>query len=269
MPEAAPACPACAHPMRPSSGEGDPTWLCDECGNFFMPRKQFQKLTGVTIAGRTVPSSPEEHRPCPGCRGPTAGIEVRGADIELCPRCDIVITDRASFSFIVDHTPGRPELSSLRLGLDVSRNLSNATRAGTIPKLQLENLFVLYRNGILITSYTPKIPVGLDRDILGSMLMAVTGFVQASFRGMAEDHPLSSIRFGEREIAFEHGDFLVLAMTLKGSLDPAVRRGLSAALKKVETQNDHILRSWDGDIGNLGGLLGAFEQLLAPASASG
>jgi hypothetical protein len=138
-----------------------------------------------------------------------------------------------------------------------------------VPRLQVENLFILYRSGILLASYTPQIPVELDRDILGSMLMAVTGFVQTSFKGMAEDHPLSSIRFGDREIAFEHGDHIVVAVTLRGTLEPNVRMRLAAALREVETKNDHILRSWDGNLGVFDGLNGVFDPLVRQVRAAG
>jgi hypothetical protein len=196
-----------------------------------------------------------------------AGVGVKGADIEVCPRCDIVSSDRASFSFIIEHTPDSRSVGKFLLGMDAARNASNAARAELVPRLGVENVFVLYKNGILITSYAPGMPKELDRDIIGSMLMAITEFVQTSFRGLGGASPLSSIRFGDREIAFEHGDFLVLALTLYGTLDPETRRGLAAALREVEAKNDHLLRSWDGDLGAFGGMLGAFKHLLGPLGA--
>jgi len=268
MPRSSLACPSCAHPMRPARGESDPTWLCDECGNFLMPRKQFSKLVGMTIAGQAVPDNGGGHK-CPGCGRTMAGVEVRGAGIDLCPGCDIIVSKRASLSLIAEVSPDRPEPGRALLDLDSSRNQSTASRARPVPRLQVENLFILYRSGILLASYTPQIPVELDRDILGSMLMAVTGFVQTSFKGMAEDHPLSSIRFGDREIAFEHGDHIVVAVTLRGTLEPNVRMRLAAALREVETKNDHILRSWDGNLGVFDGLNGVFDPLVRQVRAAG
>ncbi len=267
MPEPVVECPSCAHPMHPATGREDPTWLCDECGDFFMPRKDFQKLVGVTIAGRAQPGPGEGGHACPGCHGAMAGVVVKGADIDVCPKCDIVVSDRSSFSFIIEHTPAKQAPGRALLAMDVARNVSTAYMAGSVPGLGVENLFVLYRNGILITSYAPGVPKELDRDIVGSMLMAVTEFVQTSFKGLGGSAPLSSIRFGDREIAFEHGDFLVLALTLKGILGPETRKGLAAALREIEAQNDHLLRSWDGDLGAFGGMLEVFERLLGPLRA--
>jgi len=262
------ACPSCAHPMRPASGDSDPTWLCDECGNFLMPRKQFSKLVGMTIAGQAVPADAEGHH-CPGCGRTMAGVEVRGADVDLCPGCDIVVSRRASLSLLADVSPDRPEPGRALLGLDASRNLSTASMARPVARLQVENFFILYRNGILLASYTPKIPVELDKDVIGSMLMAITEFVQTSFRGMAENNPLTSIRFGDREIAFEHGEYIVVAMTLRGALEPNVRIRLAAAMREVESKNDHILRSWDGNLGTFGGLNGVFDPLVRQVKAAG
>lgn len=262
-------CPACSSSMRPARAEDDPTWLCDECGNFLMPRKQYQKLVGMTIAGRSVPENGGAHRACPGCRGPMAGVEVKGADIDFCPSCDIVVSGRASLSLLFEVTPERPELGQALLDLDVSRNQSNAARAGAVPRLQAENLFILYRNGILISSYTPKMPVGLDRDLLGAMLMAITEFVQTSCKGIAGGHPLSSIRFGEREIAFEHGEYIVVALTTRSELEKNVRMRLAAAVREVESKHGALLHSWDGDLGVFGGLDGAFEPVIRQVRAAG
>jgi Zn-finger nucleic acid-binding protein len=262
-------CPACAQNMRPARVEDDPTWLCDGCGSFLMPRKQYQKLVGMTIAGRSVPENDGPHRACPGCRGPMAGVEVKGADIDFCPSCDIVVSGRASLSLIFEVSPERPELGSALLDLDVSRNQSNASRAQPVPRLQVENLFILYRNGILLASYTPKMPVEMDKDVVGSMLMAITEFVQTSFKGMAEDHPLSSIRFGEREIAFEHGSYIVVALTLRGTLEKDLRMRLSAAVREVESKNGSVLHSWDGNLGVLGGLDGVFEPVVRQVRTAG
>jgi Zn-finger nucleic acid-binding protein len=255
--------------MRPARAEDDPTWICDGCGSLLMPRKQYQNLVGMTIAGRTVPENGGAHRTCPGCRGPMAGVEVKGADIDFCPSCDIVVSGRSSLSLLYEVTPDRPQIGQSLLDLDVSRNQSNASRGTAIPRLQAENLFILYRNGILISSYTPKIPVGVDRDLLGSMLMAITEFVQASFKGMAEGHPLSSIRFGEREIAFEHGEYIVVALTIRGELEKSVRMRLSAAVREVEAKHGHLLHSWDGNLGVFGGIDGVFEPVVRQVGTAG
>ncbi len=255
--------------MRPARVEDDPTWICDGCGSFLMPRKQYQKLVGLTIAGRSVPENGGAHRACPGCRGPMAGVEVKGADIDLCPSCDIVVSKRASLSLLFEVSPERPELGQALLDLDVSRNQSTASRAQSVPRLQVENLFILYRNGILISSFTPRIPVELDRDVVGSMLLAITEFVQTSFKGLAEGQPLTSIRFGDREIAFEHGNYIVVALTLRGTLEKSVRMRLAAAVREVESKNDQVLQSWDGNLGAFGGLDGFFEPVVRQVRTAG
>ncbi len=253
--------------MRPATGQNDTTWLCDGCGSFLMPRKQYQTLVGMTIAGRTVPENGAIHSQCPGCRGPMADVEVKGADIDFCPSCNIVVSGRASLSVLHEVSPGQPGLGKALLDLDVSRNLNTAEHAGSVAKLQVENLFILYRNGILISSYTPRVPVNIDRDVLGSMLMAITEFVQTSFKGMAEGSPLTSIRFGDREIAFEHGRYLVAAVTMRGMLDPKTRQKLAAAMREVESKNDQVLRSWDGDLGAFSGLNEVFDPLVRQVRA--
>ena len=268
MPEPVLECPACGHRMRPAASGKDQVWLCDECGNFFMPARSFEGLVEQPLTGH-VHQMKEGAVSCPGCKGAMSGAEVKGAQIDYCPRCEMVLSDRASFSFIIEHSSQRQPLEKALRGMDVARNLSTAFRAEPVPKLEVDNLFILYRNGILITSYAPDMPKDMDRDVVGSMLMAVTEFVQTSFKGLGGSRPLSSIRFGDREIAFEHGQYLVMALTLKGELGADVRKKLSAALKAVEARNDHLLRSWDGNLGDLAGILDSFGHVVEPLRAAG
>jgi Zn-finger nucleic acid-binding protein len=254
--------------MHPAASSKDNLWLCDQCGDFFMPAKTFEGLVEEPLKTHLRPGK-EGATLCPGCKGEMSTVEVKGAGLDFCPRCEMVLSDRASFSFIVEHSPERQKLGMAMLGMDVARNLSNTSRAEQVPRLKVDNLFILYKSGILITSYAPDMPKEMDRDVVGSMLMAVTEFVQTSFKGLGGSTTLSSIRFGDREIAFEHGQFLVLALTLKGELEADTRKKLAAALKAVEDANDHLLRSWDGDLGHLHGMLDSFLHLVEPVRAAG
>jgi len=257
-------CPSCKAAMHPAASSRDNLWLCDRCGDFFMPSKTFEGLVEEPL--EVLPGKKDAAR-CPGCKGEMSGAHVGGAAIEFCPRCEMVLSDRSSLSCMVEHYPDRPKLGMAMLGIDVARNTSNASRAEQIPGLKVENIFILYRNGILISSFAPQMPRELDRDVVGSMLMAVTEFVQTSFKGMGGTAALSSIRFGDMEIAFEHGQFLVLALTLKGELDADTRKKLAAELGSLEARNDSLLRSWDGDLGGMQGMLESFRHLLEPVGA--
>lgn len=234
-----------------------------------MPRKQFQKLAGMTIAGRTVPQNGAPRRACPGCGGPMADIEVKGAEVDFCPACDAIVSGRASLSLLEEVSRGDPAPGRTLRELDSSRNLGTASRPVTVERLQVESLFVLYRNGLLLSSYTPKIPVEIDREVLGSMLMAITESVRTSLGDAAGGRPLTSIRFGDREIAFEHGEYLVAAVAMRGMLDPKIRAKLGTALREVEAQNDPILRSWDGNLATFSKPDGIFEPLVRQVRAGG
>jgi len=254
-------CPSCRVAMHPAASSRDNLWLCDRCGDFLMPSKTFEGLVEEPL--RNLPGKKDAAR-CPGCRGEMSGVEAGGAAIDFCPSCQMVLSDRASLSYIVEQQPQKPKLGMALLGIDVARNMSNASRTESIPGLKVDNIFILYRNGILIASFAPQMPRELDRDVVGSMLMAVTEFVQTTFKSMGGSARLSSIRFGDREIAFEHGQFLVIALTLKGELDADTRMKLAAQLASLEAQNDSILRSWDGDIGGMQGMLDSFWHLVEP-----
>jgi Zn-finger nucleic acid-binding protein len=119
-------CPSCGLGMRPAASSKDNLWLCDRCGGFFMPAKTFEGLVEEPLKEHLHPAKEGATR-CPGCKGEMSGVEVKGAGIDFCPRCEMVLSDRASFSFIVEHSPERPKMGMAMLGMDVARNMGNAS----------------------------------------------------------------------------------------------------------------------------------------------
>jgi hypothetical protein len=130
--------------------------------------------------------------------------------------------------------------------------------------LKVDDVFVLYRNGILLSSYTTDVSADIDMDVLGAMMTAIMEFVRTCFRSLGTDSPLSSIKIGEKEIAFEHGEYIVMAITLKGNLDAETRNAISAAIKKLERENREFLDSWNGCLGDIKDMALSLQNLLLP-----
>jgi len=129
----------------------------------------------------------------------------------------------------------------------------------------IEDIFVIHRNGNLMSSVTTNIYENLDRDVLGSMIMAVTDFIQQSFRPSCSYQirpKLLSIRLEGREIAFVHGRHIMIALVLPSDLPPDDRRKVSEAVQKLEAENRELLDGWDGNQSNVQWLGDYLMQIL-------
>ena len=266
-------CPDCGSLMAPKELNGTPVFMCSDCGDFFMRKDTFKSVVGVVAEDHVHHKAGTVHN-CPGCKGEMSGTDVMGVEMDYCPHCQIVVSDRASFSHMIDDYQGPPaeakDLSQLMLQMDVARNVDNFQKVTTgldeASKLKIDDLFVLYNSGILISSFTTTVDESLDKDVLGSMMMAITDFVQTSFKRTTKSKAkakLSSIRLEDKEIAFEHGEFLVVALALSGTLSSANRKRVAEALKQVESKNSEILTDWDGDLGKVKDIGHFFKELLA------
>ena len=265
------SCPSCNTPMHPKDLDGTPLFMCFDCGQFVMDKGTFKETVGVSVETHAHHKAGTVHN-CPGCKGEMSGADVGDVEFDYCPSCQIVTADRASFSHMVEDFDGSKEqtqdLGHLLLEMDVARNVENVQKSSTEleeVKLKVDDLFVLYRSGILMSSFTTNIDETLDKDVLGSMMMAITEFVQQSFKptkGQGRKSKLSSIRLEDKEIAFEHGEFLVVALALSGTLPASSRKKVTEAIKKIEIDNKDLLDEWDGDLGKVKEIGHFFKELL-------
>jgi len=262
------SCPDCGSMMAPKDLNGTQVFMCSDCGDFFMRKDTFHSVVGVAPEQHAHHKAGKAHS-CPGCKGEMSGTDVMGVEMNYCPDCQIVVSDRASFSHVIEDFDGPQAegLGQLMLQMDVARNVDNFQKSteelDEASNLKVEDLFVLYKSGILMSSFTTTVDEALDKDVLGSMMMAITEFVQTSFKPKTKGRAkLSSIKIEEREIAFEHGEHIVVALALSGSLASAARKRISEAIKKVESENGDVLSDWDGDLGKVKEIGLSFKEML-------
>ena len=268
-------CPTCASQMQQEEVNGISVNLCANCGGFFMDKDAFQNVVNKPVGTDVHALDHEDSPDCSGCKGKMAGTEVEGAEIEICPECDVVHAGRAGLSSIAeaigndgeDGSEGSGEVVGFLLRLDRVRNVHNSLSAKSLEDLAVDSVFVLSRGGLLITSYTVGLREEMDKDIVGGMMVAITNFVQTSFKGVDQGTPLESIRFKGTEIAFEHGKYLIVALQIRGSLEQAVREAFASALTEIESKYDSVLQDWDGNLGDLKDMVGSFQNLVVPVTA--
>src|SRR5439155_5380198 len=79
----------------------------------------------------------------------------------------------------------------------------------------IDDVFLLYNDGLLIKHETRRLKPDVDSDILSGMLTAVQAFVKDSFRSDEGDE-LNEMTFGEMHILLGRGKWLILAAIIGG-----------------------------------------------------
>jgi hypothetical protein len=110
----------------------------------------------------------------------------------------------------------------------------------------IDDVFLLYNDGLLIKHETRRLKPDVDSDILSGMLTAVQQFVKDSFR--SEDAELNEMTFGTMHILLGRGKWLILAAIVGGDGVDAFTRQIKKAIEDMETHHWDQLESWNGDM---------------------
>jgi hypothetical protein len=111
---------------------------------------------------------------------------------------------------------------------------------------EIEDVFLVYYNGTLITHVTKRLK-GIDSDVLMGMLTAIQDFVMDSFKKEKEGM-LNKLHYGNLTILIEHDEFAYLAVVLSGKEHPKLRKRMKLAIATIHKKYRNILRYWDDDV---------------------
>jgi len=110
----------------------------------------------------------------------------------------------------------------------------------------IDDVFLLYRDGILIKHETRRLKPDIDTDILSGMLTAVQSFVKDSFR--SEEGELDELTFGEMHILIGRGKWLILAAMVQGDGTSDMRPQIEACIQDMELKHAEQIETWDGNM---------------------
>jgi len=135
-------------------------------------------------------------------------------------------------------------------------------------RVQIEEVFLVYRDGVLIYHLSRSLSQDKDEDVLSGMLTAVQEFVRDAFV-YGEHRELHQLEFGDYRIMIERGRHLYLAVVYSGTGASGVRKRIRAALDQVEIAYGSVLEKWDGDMDKVVGARDLIrEYLLKPSGRS-
>jgi hypothetical protein len=140
-------------------------------------------------------------------------------------------------------------------------------------ELAVEDVFLILLDGRLIHHATRRLAIGVDSDILSSMLTAVTSFVKDALARTGEGN-LGSLEYGENKIILERGRWTFIAVVITGRREPPeLRDEMKQAIANVESEYASVLPGWDGNHAALSSVkkfLGPVTSFtMAQAAASG
>ncbi|QLH74459.1 MAG: PKD domain-containing protein [Methanomassiliicoccales archaeon] len=117
----------------------------------------------------------------------------------------------------------------------------------------VDEVFVIYHDGSLIAHQARRMKPGMDDQILGSMFVALQGFVKDSFKDEASPM-LKRMDFGDRTIMVEKGDFIYVAVVLNGKRTSSIPPRLQKVIEAIDERYGIDLIAWDGDLEKLRGI---------------
>ena len=114
-------------------------------------------------------------------------------------------------------------------------------------QVHIEEVFLVYRDGVLIYHLSRSLTQDNDEDVLSGMLTAVQDFVRDAFR-YGEHRELHHLDFGDYRILIERGKDVYLAVVYSGKDTGFVRKRVRSVIDRIEAVYGPVLAKWDGDM---------------------
>jgi outer membrane protein OmpA-like peptidoglycan-associated protein len=112
---------------------------------------------------------------------------------------------------------------------------------------RVEQVFLIHaRTGLLLQHVAAESVAAQDADMVSGMLTAIRDFARDSFGGRADD-TLDTFRVGDLSGHVEHGPQAYIAVIVRGTAPPDLRRTLQHAIETIHLQQIADLEAFDGD----------------------
>ena len=158
-------------------------------------------------------------------------------------------------------------IDPVKLNVVIKRAIRNKNEAkakqSKTARTVVDEIFLIYKNGLLIKHFTRRLKPDIDPDILSGMLVAVQNFVKDSFR--LETGELDELQFGRFRILICRGKWVILAAVIKGEDTALLKRKLSMTVQDMEREKPKQLENWKGVLDNLAYLEKHVEKFIEEA----
>jgi hypothetical protein len=125
----------------------------------------------------------------------------------------------------------------------------------------IEDIFLVSNNGLLLAHRSRELRPEMDDDILSSMLTAVQDFVKDSFKDKSK-FGLKRLDFGDSVIHIKRGKYIYMAVVLSGKEPADLDESLDKVVTNMEAKYDNALKDWDGNMEQVRGLKDLLDNML-------
>jgi hypothetical protein len=133
------------------------------------------------------------------------------------------------------------------------------------------DIYLIYKDGLLIAHVAREKKIGYDSDIIGSMFTAIQDFIQESFSSpstIKEKSKLKRLDFGDFQIVIDRGENLYIAAIFQGFPVRKMMLKITNLRKKIEKKYSDILPNWKGNMRQLKGTKTLLNELLYSSGPS-
>ncbi len=116
------------------------------------------------------------------------------------------------------------------------------------PKFIAETIFLLHRDGTLLSVKSKKSPAELNKKLMSRMVMAIKEQMNRAFK---EGEHVHTLTYEGHTIILEDSQHVYAAVVVVGEAQPVMYRIILKALQIMEKKLANELDSWDGDRSSL------------------
>ncbi len=130
---------------------------------------------------------------------------------------------------------------------------------------QLEWVFLVTKDGLLVSSISRSSDSTIDTDLITGMLTAIMDFANKSFSDIGEERHLEGLELGEKRVAIVKGEVSYLAVVYRGRTPGSLLRIMRSLLTKIEAEHQDALGTII-DSTKLGDIPGLLQHLVTRGS---
>jgi hypothetical protein len=130
----------------------------------------------------------------------------------------------------------------------------------------VEDIFLVYEDGILIKHYSKKMRKFADDDVVTSMLSAIQSFAADSFEDKS-NWELREITFQGRRILIEKARKFQIYIIFDGDSNEDLKHAIKRAADSIAREYEEPLKDWDGDPSHFDSAEKNFAELLRMEAA--
>ena len=123
----------------------------------------------------------------------------------------------------------------------------------------VEDVFVIEKNGLLLSHTSRSEDENLDPDVMAGMLTAIMNFARTSFAEGSDE--LRRLELGERTIVIERSPGFIVAIAVSGAAPAEMREEMRVFLQRVEKRYGAVMSKWSGDTNAVAGLQAMTSRL--------